>query len=189
MAVVRPPNKLLTLLFVLEPSRVLLGMKKRGFGAGRWNGFGGKVQTEETIEEAAIRQLAPISQSDYHLTSILLLQGDTGGVWTTGFQAGQGGGDHIWVHRSATAVWGPRVPDWTLYWVTHWDRRLVCRVLHHRLGCCWVLTYLVCHHSHIPFRDVSWVVWALWYPLPLNVARWSPVVPPPAGQEVLWWVL
>jgi len=95
MAVVRPPNKLLTLLFVLEPCRVLLGMKKRGFGAGRWNGFGGKVQTEETIEEAAIRQLAPISQSDYHLTTILLLQGDAGGVWTTGFQAGQGGGDHI----------------------------------------------------------------------------------------------
>ena len=60
---VRPPNKLLTLLFVLEPSRVLLGMKKRGFGAGRWNGFGGKVQMEESIEEAAIRQLAPIWQS------------------------------------------------------------------------------------------------------------------------------
>ena len=42
MALTRPPNKLLTLLFVLEPSRVLLGMKKRGFGMGRWNGFGGK---------------------------------------------------------------------------------------------------------------------------------------------------
>lgn len=51
----RPPNKLLTLLFVLEPGRVLLGMKKRGFGAGRWNGFGGKIQVGETIEEGAIR--------------------------------------------------------------------------------------------------------------------------------------
>lgn len=40
-------NKLLTL--------VLLGMKKRGFGAGKWNGFGGKVQPGETIEEAARR--------------------------------------------------------------------------------------------------------------------------------------
>ena len=51
----RPPNKILTLLFVLEPGRVLLGMKKRGFGMGRWNGFGGKVQAGETIEEGAIR--------------------------------------------------------------------------------------------------------------------------------------
>jgi len=32
-------------------------MKKRGFGAGRWNGFGGKVHEEETIEEAAKREL------------------------------------------------------------------------------------------------------------------------------------
>ena len=51
----RPPNKLLTLLFVLKPGKVLLGFKKRGFGAGRWNGFGGKVQHDETIEEAAVR--------------------------------------------------------------------------------------------------------------------------------------
>ena len=32
--------KLLTLLFVRRPGQVLLGMKKRGFGAGRYNGFG-----------------------------------------------------------------------------------------------------------------------------------------------------
>lgn len=51
----RPQNKLLTLLFVLKPGKVLLGMKKRGFGEGRWNGFGGKVQLDETIEEAAKR--------------------------------------------------------------------------------------------------------------------------------------
>ena len=50
-----PQNKLLTLLFVLKPGKVLLGYKKRGFGVGRWNGFGGKVQQGETIEEAAKR--------------------------------------------------------------------------------------------------------------------------------------
>jgi len=33
-----------------------LGMKKRGFGAGRWNGFGGKVKDGETIEESVIRE-------------------------------------------------------------------------------------------------------------------------------------
>lgn len=52
----RPDNKLLTLLFVLQPGKVLLGMKKRGFGEGWWNGFGGKVQQGESIEEAAKRE-------------------------------------------------------------------------------------------------------------------------------------
>jgi len=32
-------------------------MKKRGFGAGRWNGFGGKIELGETISEAAEREL------------------------------------------------------------------------------------------------------------------------------------
>jgi 8-oxo-dGTP diphosphatase/2-hydroxy-dATP diphosphatase len=49
--------KLLTLCIVHENDRVLLGMKKRGFGAGRYNGFGGKVDTGETIEEAALREV------------------------------------------------------------------------------------------------------------------------------------
>ncbi|XP_035254372.1 7,8-dihydro-8-oxoguanine triphosphatase [Anguilla anguilla] len=50
-------SKLLTLVLVVQPGRILLGMKKRGFGAGKWNGFGGKVQPGETIEEAARREL------------------------------------------------------------------------------------------------------------------------------------
>ncbi|KAM8845866.1 oxidized purine nucleoside triphosphate hydrolase [Spinachia spinachia] len=50
-------SKLLTLVLVVQPGRVLLGMKKRGFGAGKWNGFGGKVQPGETIEEGARREL------------------------------------------------------------------------------------------------------------------------------------
>ncbi|KAA0705169.1 7,8-dihydro-8-oxoguanine triphosphatase [Triplophysa tibetana] len=50
-------SKLLTLVLVVQPSRILLGMKKRGFGAGKWNGFGGKVQPGETIEQAARREL------------------------------------------------------------------------------------------------------------------------------------
>lgn len=36
---------------------MLLGMKKRGFGAGKWNGFGGKVEPHETIEAAAKREI------------------------------------------------------------------------------------------------------------------------------------
>lgn len=49
--------KVLTLCIVHQEDRVLLGMKKRGFGAGRWNGFGGKVQAGESVEDAARREL------------------------------------------------------------------------------------------------------------------------------------
>ncbi|MFH1246813.1 MAG: 8-oxo-dGTP diphosphatase [Candidatus Micrarchaeota archaeon] len=40
----------------LENKRVLLGLKKRGFGNGKWNGFGGKVKQTESIEDATIRE-------------------------------------------------------------------------------------------------------------------------------------
>lgn len=50
-------RKILTLCLVQQDGRLLLGMKKRGFGAGRWNGFGGKVEEGEEIEEAARREL------------------------------------------------------------------------------------------------------------------------------------
>lgn len=50
-------RKLTTLVFIERPGEILLGMKKRGFGAGRWNGFGGKVEERETIEESAIREM------------------------------------------------------------------------------------------------------------------------------------
>ncbi len=42
---------------VLSDNKILLGYKKRGFGAGYFNGFGGKVELGETIEEAARREL------------------------------------------------------------------------------------------------------------------------------------
>ena len=49
--------KPLTLCIIHQHQKVLLGMKKRGFGAGRWNGFGGKLSAGETIEDAAKREL------------------------------------------------------------------------------------------------------------------------------------
>ncbi|MDO8668821.1 MAG: 8-oxo-dGTP diphosphatase [Candidatus Buchananbacteria bacterium] len=50
-------NKILTLCIIHQHPRVLLGLKKRGFGVGRWNGFGGKLMEDETIEEAARREI------------------------------------------------------------------------------------------------------------------------------------
>ncbi|NIO23314.1 MAG: NUDIX domain-containing protein [Candidatus Aenigmarchaeota archaeon] len=34
-----------------------MGFKKMGFGKGKFNGFGGKVRDNETVEEAALREL------------------------------------------------------------------------------------------------------------------------------------
>lgn len=49
-------KKVVTLILVHQGSKILLGMKKRGFGVGRWNGFGGKLHEGETIEQAAKRE-------------------------------------------------------------------------------------------------------------------------------------
>jgi len=52
--------KRVTLCYVTRwaPHReVLLGLKKRGFGAGKWNGFGGKIEPGESPRDAAVREL------------------------------------------------------------------------------------------------------------------------------------
>jgi mutator protein MutT len=50
-----------TLLFLVKKegevvTDICLAMKKRGFGAGRYNGVGGKVESGESIEEAVKRE-------------------------------------------------------------------------------------------------------------------------------------
>ncbi len=49
--------KLSTLCFCLKDDQVLLAMKKRGFGVGKWNGYGGKVAGIETPKLGAVREL------------------------------------------------------------------------------------------------------------------------------------
>jgi mutator protein MutT len=49
-------EKITTLLLLQRGNEVLLAMKKRGFGAGRWNGVGGKLDPGETIEQAVVRE-------------------------------------------------------------------------------------------------------------------------------------
>lgn len=63
----------LTLSFVLSETNILLGMKKRGFGAGKWNGFGGKVRAGESLEAAACREL----HEEANLTATKLTQAGT----------------------------------------------------------------------------------------------------------------
>jgi len=52
----KTPSKKATLLFLTKGDEILLAMKKRGFGVGRWNGVGGKPDGDETIEQTAIRE-------------------------------------------------------------------------------------------------------------------------------------
>jgi 8-oxo-dGTP diphosphatase len=50
-----------TLCFLIRrgtPGSVLLGLKKRGFGRGKYNGFGGKIEPGENARQAAVREIA-----------------------------------------------------------------------------------------------------------------------------------
>ena len=47
-----------TLVNILRENEILLGMKKRGLGVGKWNGFGGKLTPDETLKECAVRELS-----------------------------------------------------------------------------------------------------------------------------------
>lgn len=50
-------KRILTLAYLLKDDVICLALKKRGFGEGNWNGFGGKIEEGETIEAAAVREI------------------------------------------------------------------------------------------------------------------------------------
>ena len=49
-------DKHCTLVLLHRDDEILLAMKKRGFGANRWNGVGGKIEPGETVEQALVRE-------------------------------------------------------------------------------------------------------------------------------------
>lgn len=55
--------KIATLCFLVKKNdsgkveQVCLAMKKKGFGVGKWNGVGGKVEVGEAIEQAMVREV------------------------------------------------------------------------------------------------------------------------------------
>lgn len=53
-----PSLRKVTLCYLLdkESDKVLIAMKKRGFGVGKWNGVGGKLNEGESVEDALIRE-------------------------------------------------------------------------------------------------------------------------------------
>ena len=50
------PKEFATLLFIVREERILLIRKKRGLGAGKINGPGGRIEPGETSLEAAVRE-------------------------------------------------------------------------------------------------------------------------------------
>ena len=63
-----------TLLLLVKDGQILLAMKKRGFGAGKWNGVGGKLEPGETIEQALVRECQEeiaVTPTSYHAVAEL----------------------------------------------------------------------------------------------------------------------
>lgn len=73
-------------------------MKKRGFGSGRYNGVGGKIEPGETIEQALIRECQEeigVTPTSYQKCAEhdFLMDSDTAQPW------------HMYVHTYITAKW------------------------------------------------------------------------------------
>jgi mutator protein MutT len=77
--------KELTLLFLHRDDEVLLAMKKRGFGEGRWNGVGGKLEPGETIQQALVRECQEeieVTPLQYEQVAELTFDAFFKGEWT-----------------------------------------------------------------------------------------------------------
>ncbi len=44
------------IVYIIKDGKILLHYKKRGHGAGKWNGVGGKIEENESIEDCAKRE-------------------------------------------------------------------------------------------------------------------------------------
>ncbi len=75
-----------TLVFCVKDDQILLAMKKRGLGAGKWNGAGGKIEPGETPEAAMIRECQEeigVTPTAYRLVAFhdFILDADTDHAW------------------------------------------------------------------------------------------------------------
>ena len=98
-----------TLLFVREGQRILLIRKKRGLGAGKVNGPGGKLDPGETAEQAAIREVE-------EELGVRALAPEPFG--TLSFQFVDGQALHVsvfvsWAHEGEATETDEAVPLWT----------------------------------------------------------------------------
>lgn len=106
-------RKIYTLVYLLRNNEVCLAMKKRGFGEGNWNGYGGKVEEGEGILQAAVREVKEEA-------SVLVFPRDLHKVTITEFFFKDG--KHLEVHTFFTRRWEGEPceteemrPEWFLY--------------------------------------------------------------------------
>lgn len=90
----------MTLLFLVkeDSKEVLLAMKKRGFGEGKWNGVGGKIEEGETVEQAVIREAQEEIGVGIEVKN-LVKKGEIAFVFA------MPNGTHLLVHVFTTNVW------------------------------------------------------------------------------------
>ena len=86
------PREKATLCFIIENGKILLIEKKRGLGAGKVNGPGGRIEAGETAEQGAIRE----TQEEVGLTP-------TGMEWAgeLSFQFRDGYSLHVELYRAS----------------------------------------------------------------------------------------
>lgn len=105
------PNQRATLMFIVDEAKneVLLIRKKRGLGAGKMNGPGGKLDPGETEVECAIRE----TQEELHVTALNPVK--HGELW---FQFVDGLAMNVGVYRATQWTGEPTetpeaLPVWT----------------------------------------------------------------------------
>jgi 8-oxo-dGTP diphosphatase len=103
------PTDRATLVFVIRGGEILLIRKKRGLGAGKINGPGGRIDPGESTRHCAIREL----REELGTTPCALRE-----VGELRFQFVDGYGIHVWVFTAEACVGTPRespeaIPLWT----------------------------------------------------------------------------
>lgn len=98
-----------TLLFVVNDGQVLLIRKKRGLGAGKINGPGGRIDAGETPLQAALREVDE---------EVGVVPQRVEGAGELRFQFADGYSIHVWVFRASGCEGEPvetdeAVPLWT----------------------------------------------------------------------------
>ncbi len=103
------PQDRATLLFVVQADQILLIKKKRGLGAGKINGPGGRIEPGEAPEDAAVREV----QEEVGVTPVGITE-----CGELSFQFSDGYSLHVYVFRAPEAQGRVKetdeaVPLWT----------------------------------------------------------------------------